>query len=61
MPKFTVEVCQVFRVERYMTLEVEAVDMTDAIAEQEAIFDPDMDDPRWTDNWSMESETIVPA
>lgn len=61
MPKFQLRVTQTYRVEKWITIEVEADTLADAIDRQASDDAPCSSLPGWNDHWSLESENVSSA
>jgi len=61
MTAHSLQIVQVFRVERTIILSVEAPDEQAAIDRQSEGDAPAFDDPRWRASWTLENELIEPA
>lgn len=59
MAKHRLKVTQVFRVEKWITLEIEAEDLADAIDVFEAGSAPCSSLPGWTDRWDLQAEFVT--
>ena len=62
MAKHKVRITQVSRVERSITVEVEAETMEEAVEKQDGDAAPPLSDPRWTvESDDLQNETVEPA
>ena len=62
MPKHKIRITQVTRVERSITIDVEADTIEDAVELQQGSDSPATGDPRWTvDREDLENEEVAPA
>lgn len=58
MPKFRVKVTQVYRVEKWITVDVEADTADDAIETYASGDAPSSSLPGWEDHWSLQNEVV---
>ncbi|WIW89616.1 hypothetical protein K3M67_06570 [Sphingobium sp. V4] len=61
MTAYSLQIVQVFRVERTIVVTVEAPDEQTAIDWQSEGDAPAFDDPRWRASWTLENELVEPA
>ena len=61
MTAHTLQIVQVFRVERTIIISVEAPDEQVAIDRHSEGDSPAFDDPRWRATWTLENEMVEPA
>ena len=53
-----ISIVQIFRVERVITVTVDAPDIQSAIDKQSESDAPAFSDPGWRDSWSLENEHV---
>lgn len=63
MPQYPVQITQVFRTERKITIKVEAEDLASAVENvaSGAVDTPPHDDPRWLTGWDLQNEVVEPG
>lgn len=61
MPMFKVKVTQVYRVEKFITVEVEAATIEDAIELMENSDAPCSSLGGWNDHWDLQNDEIAKA
>lgn len=54
-----IRIAQVYRVEMWITLDVEGDTLDEAIETYQSGETPPSSDPRWEDYWNMENEEIT--
>ncbi|GGD82346.1 hypothetical protein [Croceicoccus mobilis] len=57
MPVFKAKITQIYRVEKWITIDIEAEDEEEAIDTLNERDSPSSSDP-WEDHWSLENEVI---
>ncbi|RIA46196.1 hypothetical protein DFR49_0729 [Hephaestia caeni] len=61
MPTFRVKVTQVYRVEKWITIDVDADNADGAIETCASDEAPCSSLPGWEDRWELQNETVEPA